>query len=198
MEFNESVHWGLSWKSVWKNPVLLKLGKNYRAVYCIRWHYIAVKALPSKEAESGFLCSRSGINITRKRHNITYNVTCRLVINWPMLDLVTFAHSIYQHKCSRAWSVFLSPDGVTLDGMPHMRKCTIWFCTHHHRIDVAIVRNCFSATQIFVIVMPKRCLPQFAAFWYRLLTALRSRKTLRLRRFCESAEKEPEQDPEQM
>jgi len=64
---------------------------------CIRRHYVAITALPSKESESGCLCSRKVINITRTRHNVTYNVPCRLVLNLPAVELVTFVHCIYQH-----------------------------------------------------------------------------------------------------
>ena len=48
---------------------------------CIRRYYMAINALPSKETEPCCLCSRRGINITRTRHNVTYNVLCRLVLN---------------------------------------------------------------------------------------------------------------------
>jgi hypothetical protein len=65
---------------------------------CIRRYYVAIKTLPSKEAESGCLCSRRGINISRTRHNVTYNVPCRLVLNWQAVDLLTFIHIIYQHN----------------------------------------------------------------------------------------------------
>jgi hypothetical protein len=94
---------------------------------CIRRYYKAIKVLPSKEAESIRLYSLRGINITRTRRNVTYNVPCRLVLNWPAVELVTFVHCIYQHRRSRDWSVFLSPDGVTLVGMSHRRNYTIRF-----------------------------------------------------------------------
>ena len=96
-------------------------------LHCIRLHYIAIKALPSKEAESDCLCSGRGINITRTRHNVMYYVPFRLVLNWPAVELVTFVNCTYQHRRSRAWSIFLSPGGVTLDWMPDRRICTIWF-----------------------------------------------------------------------
>ena len=73
---------------------------------CIRWHYMAINALPSKEAESRCLCSRRGINIMRTRHNFTYNVPYRLVLNWSVLELVTSVYNIYQHRPSRNWSAF--------------------------------------------------------------------------------------------
>jgi len=84
-----------------------------------------------------------------------------------VLEIFTFVYCIYQHRRSLDWSVFLSSDRVTLDGMPHRRKYTICFCTHHHRMDVANLEKCCSATQISVTVMPKRCSPQKAACWYR-------------------------------
>jgi len=104
------------------------------------------------------------------------NLPCCLVLNWPGVDLLTFVYCLYYHRRSQDRSVFLSPDRVALDEMPHMRNCTIGFCTHHYRIDIVNLTNCCSATQIFVMVMPMRCSQQKAAFWYWLLTALRSRK----------------------
>jgi hypothetical protein len=83
------------------------------------------------------------------------------------VELVTFVYCIYQHRCSRDCAVFLSLDRVTLDGMPHNRKCTIRFCTHHHRIDVAKLSKCCSEIGIFLTVMPKRCSPQKSAYCYR-------------------------------
>jgi hypothetical protein len=116
-------------------PSFVKIGpkisrcllEDLRMLQCIRRHYKTIKVLPSKEAESDCLCSRRGINITRTRHNVTYDVLCRLILNWPAVELVTFVHCIYQHRRSHDWSVFLSPDRVTLDGMQHRRKHTIRF-----------------------------------------------------------------------
>jgi hypothetical protein len=78
--------------------------------------------------------------------------------------------NLYLHKCSRDWSVFLWPDGVTLDGMPHGRKYTIGF--------VHVITGSILPTWRSVAVQHKYlwCLPQNAAYCYRLLTALRSRK----------------------
>ena len=139
-------------------------------------HYIAIKALSSTKVVSGCLCSRRCINITRTHHNVTCNVHIPLVLNCPVVELVTFVYCFYQHRRSHDWSVFLSPDVVTLDGMPRRRNYTIWLCTHHNRIDVANLKKCCSTTQIFVMVMPKRCSPQKTAYCYRLHTALHSPK----------------------
>ena len=110
----------------------------------IRQYYMVINALPLKEAESSCLCSRRLINITRSRHSVTYNVLCCLVLNWAVVEPVTSVYSIYQHSSSLDWSVFLSPDRMTLDGMTHRRIYTIGFCTHYHRIDVANLTKCFS------------------------------------------------------
>jgi hypothetical protein len=53
-----------------------------------RRRYMVINALFFKEAQSSCLCSRSGINITRTRHNVTYNVACRLVLNWTLMEIV--------------------------------------------------------------------------------------------------------------
>ena len=92
--------------------------------------------------------------ITRTRHNITYNVPSCLVLKWPVVEPVTSVCCIYQQRHSHDWSVFLSPDRVTLKAMTHRRIYTIWFCSHYHRIDVSNFTKCFSETQIFVIVVP--------------------------------------------
>jgi len=183
MDLIDSVYWGLRENLLGTHSfvrIVLNLSRclleDLSLLQCIRRHYMAINALPSKEAEPDYLCSQMGIDITRTRHNVTYNVLCRLVLNWPVVELVTSVYSIYQHRPSRGWSVFLSPDRVTPDGMPHGRIYTIWLCTHYHRIDVANFTKCFSETQIFVIVVPKRFSPQKAAYCYRLFTALCSRK----------------------
>jgi len=119
---------------------------------CIRRHYMAINALPSKEAEPSCLCRRFGINIPRTRHNVTYNVLCRLVINWPVVELVTSVYFIYQHRLSRDWSVFVSRDRVTLNGMLHERIYTVWFCTHYQWIDVANLTKCLSETKYLCLL----------------------------------------------
>ena len=165
-------HWkhilGTLLKNLFGKPSFVKIGpkvsrcllEDLSMLQCIRPHYVAIKALPFKEDESGCLCSRRVIRIMRTPHNVTYNVPCRLVLNWPAVDLLTFVHCIYQHRRSRDWSVFLSPGRVTLDGMLHRRIYTICFCTQRYGIDVANFTQCCSATHIFVMVMPIRCLPQ--------------------------------------
>jgi len=55
--------------------------ENLSMLQCIGRHYMAINALPSEEDLSGILWRRRGINITRTRHNVTYNVPCRLVLN---------------------------------------------------------------------------------------------------------------------
>ena len=65
---------------------------------CIRWHYMTTNALPFKEADSVSLCSQRGINITRMCHNVTYYVPYRLLLNWPVVELVTSVCSICQHR----------------------------------------------------------------------------------------------------
>jgi hypothetical protein len=46
---------------------------------------------------------------------------------WCTVQTGRFVHCIYQHRLSRDWSEFLSPDGVTVNGMPHRRMCVICF-----------------------------------------------------------------------
>ena len=122
-------------KICWETPFLLKSSKSiarftwrpkYASVYPATL-YRHIHALSSREAESDCLCSRRGRNIMRTRHSVTYNVLCHLVLNWPGVELVTFVCCIYQHIRSSAWSVFLSPDGMTRDGMHHRRNYNIWF-----------------------------------------------------------------------
>jgi hypothetical protein len=67
-------------------------------------------------------------------------------------------------------------------------------CTIHHRIYVDNLTKFFSATQIFLLVVPKRCSPQKSAYWYRLITALRSRKkNICHRQICERTDQFAEQ-----
>ena len=151
------------------------------------------KKLYSKEEESGFLCSRRGINITRTRHTITYNVPCRLVINWPAMELLTFVHCIYQQRRSRNWSVFLSPDRVTKEGLSHRTNYPIRF--------VHIITGSILSTLRNVAVQLKclwwLCQSDVYYSKYRLLTALRLRKKHICRlRFCESTEQGPENNRE--
>jgi hypothetical protein len=141
---------------------------------CFRRYYMTIKTPP---CTSVHLCSSRSINITWTRHNVTYNAPFSLVLKWPAVKLVTFLYCFYQHKSYSDWSVFLSPDDVTLDGIPHRRKYTICFCTHHHWMDVDNPYEIFQSTQIFEMVMPKLCLQKYAAYGYRHLTALRSRKS---------------------
>jgi len=61
------------------------------------------------------------------RHIVTYYVSCRLLLYWRAVELLTFVYCIYHHRRFRYWAVFLSPDGLTLDGMPHRRNYTIIF-----------------------------------------------------------------------
>jgi hypothetical protein len=96
-------------------------------IQCIRRHCISIKTLRSNDVVWGFLSTSRGVNVTRTRHNLKYNVPCRVVLNRPRSNLVTFVHCIYQHKRSRYWSVFLSPDVVTLDGIQHRRNYNIRF-----------------------------------------------------------------------
>jgi hypothetical protein len=112
----------------------VKIGPKLSALFTWRPEYASMysatyrkKTLPSKGAESDFFCSRRRINITQIPHNVMYNVPFLLVLNWPAVELVTLVHCVYQQRRSRDWSVILSPDIMTLDGMPHRRKYTIWF-----------------------------------------------------------------------
>jgi hypothetical protein len=161
-DFCESACWGHCWKSIGKHS-LVKIGPKIIAQF--NWRpkrgstfpatYRHIHFLSYREAESGCSHSRTGMNITSTRL-VTYNVHCRLVLNWPGVEVVRFSYCIYQHRRSHDWSVFLSPDHVTLDGMRHRRNYTIWFCTHH-RIDVANVPQLCNETVTVMIATARRC-----------------------------------------
>jgi hypothetical protein len=126
-------------ENLFGKPSFVKIGQKYRSVTWRREYASLYSATlyhhKFSALQRSWICLfiyRRSTNIWRTRYNITYNVTCRLVWNWPAVELVTFVCCIYQHKRSIDWSVFLLPDGVTLDGMPHRRNYTIFLYTSSH------------------------------------------------------------------
>ena len=159
---------------------------------CIRRHCMAINALPLEETESGCLCSRRGISIKRTRHNFTYNVPYRLVLDWPVVGLVTSVYCIYQHRPSRDWLVFLSPDRVTPNGMPRRRIYNNWFCTHYHRIDVANLTKWFNETKYLWRLCQRDVHHRNLRIGIDCLLLYIREKHIFHRWFCESTEEGPE------
>jgi len=137
MDFIDSVYWGLSGKYFGKPQFCLNRAKiialfsswpDYCSVYsatlyghkcaAFQWRWIRLFMQPK------------GDKYQANASHVTYNVHCRLVINWPVVELVTSVYFIYQHRPSLDWSVFLSPDCVILNEMLHRRIYAIWFFVH--------------------------------------------------------------------
>jgi hypothetical protein len=175
-------------KICWETPILLKSVQKFRVVYLKTWVCFSVFG------DISFQRSWFRWFFKPKRYKYYANASQYHVYHTlPSCIKMTSGgtHNICTYYIST--QTFLWLIGIFVTRWRDTGWNAAWeeiyhlICTRHHRIDIATWRS--------VAVQHKYlcCLPQHAAYWYRLLTALRSRKTHLPSSVCECTEQGAEQ-----